>query len=145
MCFKIPIINTKPAITFYEIDARAVKDELDDLGIDVPLGLWDGDGSYYYTTEWGIREAVKYCRKIYPFPKYEYPRFDCDDFAVLMKGLMSAKFGINACAIALGAVPNGYHAYNICRAEQGWVMIEPQTGEVFEFGGNSYQCDRAIL
>jgi hypothetical protein len=145
VCFKIPLINPKPDITFYELDARVIKNELDDLGIDVPLGLWDGGNSYYYTTRWGVEEAVKYCRRIYPFPKYEYPRMDCDDYSVLMKGLMSAEFGINACAISLGYIPQGYHAYNICRAEDRWVMIEPQTGSVFEFGDNSYQCDRAVL
>ena len=145
MCITLqsPIATSKPSITFYEINTQTVKDELEELGIEIPMGLWDS--SYYYTTQWGIEEAVAYCRKIYDFPTYESQKMDCDDFAILMKGLISAEFGINACAIALGDVPQGYHAYNIARTEDGWVMIEPQTGEVFEFGGNSYECDRAVL
>jgi len=145
MCIKIPLVNTKPNITFYEVSSQIIESELKALGISIPLGLFDARSSYYYTTKWGIEEAVKYCRKKYPFPKYQHPRMDCDDFAFLMKGLMSAEFGINACAFSLGKVPNSYHAYNICRAEDGWVMIEPQTGEVFEFGDNGYQCDRVVL
>ena len=70
---------------------------------------------------------------------------DCDDFAILMKGLMNAEFCVNAFGIALGNVPGGYHAYNIARVEDRWVMIEPQTGEVFEFGDNGYQCDKVII
>src|SRR4030042_3863039 len=98
MCFKIqsPVTTAKPDITFYEIESQIIENELKALGISLPAGLWDAGSPYYYTTQWGITEAVKYCHKIYPFPKYQHPRTDCDDFAVLMKGLLSAEFGINA-------------------------------------------------
>jgi len=144
MCkLQSPIATKKPDITFYEIDSQKVKAELDALGIVVPLGLFDS--TYYYTTLWGIKEAVKYVRKVYPFPQYEAEITDCDDFAFLMKGLMSAEFGINDFGIALGMTPMGYHAFNLCRVEQNWMFIEPQTGEVFELGEQGYSCDRAIL
>jgi hypothetical protein len=147
MCLKLqsPITTPKPDITFYEVGSQVIKSELKALKISIPLGMWDAGSPHYYTTKWGIEEAVKYCRKVYPFPKYKMPRMDCDDFAILMDGLMSAEFGINACAIANGYIPGGYHAYNICRAEDRWVMIEPQTGEVFEFGDKGYQCDRVVI
>jgi len=145
MCFQSPIATKKPEITFYEIDWQLVQRELADLNIATPLGLLDALQSYYYTTLWGIKEAVKYCRKVYPFPKYKTAVMDCDDFAILMKGLMSAEFGINVFGVALGNTPMGYHAFNLARVEQIWVLIEPQTGEVFEIGENGYACDRAIL
>jgi len=138
-------IPSKPNITFYEIDWQVVKQELTDLNISVPLGLFDAYSSYYYTTLWGIKEAVKYCRSVYPFPKYQTAIMDCDDFAILMKGLMSAEFGINDFGIALGNSPGGYHAYNIARIEDRRVFIEPQTGEVFEIGDKGYSCDRVII
>jgi len=145
MCkIQSPIAATKPDITFYEIDWETVENEFDVLNIYIPLGLFDALQPYYYTTLWGIKEAVKYCRKVYPFPKYKTAVMDCDDFAILMKGLMSAEFGINDFGIALGMTPMGYHSFNIARVEDRRVLIEPQTGEVFEIGENGYQCDRVI-
>jgi len=94
----------------------------------------------------GIKEAVKYCRKVYPFPKYKTAVTDCDDFAILLKGLMSAEFGINDFGIALGNSPCGYHAFCEARIEDRRVFIEPQTGDVFEMNDTdkNYSCDRVI-
>jgi len=147
MCkFQSPIAIVKPDITFYEIDWQLVKSELTDLNIVVPLGLLDAFQSYYYTTLWGVKEAVKYCRKVYSFPKYKTAVMDCDDFAILLKGLMSAEFGINDFGIALGNTPMGYHAFCLSRIEDRRVYVEPQTGEVFEMDDTSknYSCDRVI-
>jgi len=138
-------IPTKPNITFYEIDSQTIRSEFSALNIDIPLGLWDEFQAYYYTTLWGIKEAVKYCRKVYPFPKYQIATMDCDDFAILLKGLMSAEFGINDFGIALGMTPMGYHAFNLARIEDRRVLIEPQTGEVFDIGDKGYSCDRIII
>ncbi len=147
MCFQSPIATKKPDITFYEIDSQIVQNELNMLNIAIPLGLDDAGSPYYYTTLWGIQEAVKYCRKVYPFPKYQMPRMDCDDFSKLLSALMSAEFGINDFGEARGMTPMGYHAFNIARIEDRRVFIEPQTGEVFEIGDTSknYTCDKAIL
>jgi len=146
MCkLQSPIATTKPDITFYEVDWLDTKNDLTDIDITVPLGFFDAYSPYFWTTLWGIKEAVKYCRKVYPFPKYKTAIMDCDDFAMLMSGLISAEFGINCFGVALGMTPNGYHAFNLARVEERWVFIEPQTGEVFEIGGNGYQCDRVII
>ena len=145
MCkLQSPVATKKPDITFYEIDWQVVKSELNDLNIAIPLGLFDAYSPYYYTTLWGIQEAVKYCRKVYPFPKYKTAVMDCDDFAILMNGLMSAEFGVNDFGIALGKTPGGYHAYNIARVEDRRVFIEPQTGGVFEIGEKGYQCEKVV-
>ena len=145
MCkFQSPLATTKPAITFYEIDWQTVQSELTALNLTIPLGLFDALQPYYYTTLWGIKEAVKYCRKVYPFPKYKTAVMDCDDFAILTKGLISAEFGINDFGIVLGMTPMGYHAFNVARIEDRRVLIEPQTGDVFEIGENGYQYDRVI-
>ncbi len=140
-----PITIIKPDITFYEIDWQQVQSELTSLNILIPLGFLDAYNSYYYTTLWGIREAVKYIRKVYPFPKYKTGQMDCDDFAILMKGLMNAEFGINDFGIALGITPMGYHAFNIARVEDRRVFIEPQTGEVDGVNTNNYQCEKVII
>ena len=139
-------IPTKPDITFYEIDSQEVQSEFNTLNIKIPMGLWDVP-FYYYTTLWGIKEAVSYCRKVYPFPKYQTAIMDCDDFAILLKGLMSAEFGINDFGIALGMTPGGYHAFGLARVEDRYVFVEPQTGEVFEMDDTSknYDCDRVVL
>ena len=140
-----PVTISKPDITFYENDWTVVRDELALLNISVPLGLFDAYDKYYFTTLWGIREAVKYIRKAYPFPKYKRVKMDCEDFAILMKGLMSAEFGINDFGIQFGMTPEGYHAFNIARIEDRRIFIEPQTGEIFEIGENNYQYDKAII
>lgn len=147
MCFfsvRSPVTTKKPDITFYEIERETVRAELTALNIAIPLDLFDT--SYYYTTLWGIKEAVKWVRKVYPFPQYKSEVTDCDDFAFLMKGLMSAEFGINDFGVALGMTPSGYHAFCISRVEDRRVNIEPQTGEIFEIGETSknYTCDRVI-
>ena len=139
-----PITTAKPTITFYEIGWQTVQDEFTALGITLPLGLMDAGDSYYYTTLWGLQEAVKYVRKVYPFPKYQDAIQDCDDFAMLMSALISAEFGINDFGIALGMTSMGYHAFNIARVEDRRVLIEPQTGEVFELHDKGYECDRVI-
>jgi len=141
---KFKHIPSKPDITFYVIDSQIVQREYNALNISIPLGLFDYFQSYYYTTLWGIKEAVKYCRKVYSFPKYQTAIMDCDDFAILMKGLMSAEFGINDFGIALGLTPQGYHAFNTTRVEDRRVFVEPQSGEVFEIGDRGYNCDKVI-
>lgn len=147
MCFNLqpPIATPKPDITFYEIDWQVIQSELQDMGVNLPLGLLDAYQPYYYSTEWGVREAVKYIRKVYKFPKYLEARTDCDDFAFLMKGLMSSEFGLNTCALQLGDTPMGYHAYNTVRKEDGWLVIEPQTGAVFNVGEKGYLLDKTVL
>ena len=128
---------TKPDITFYELDSSIVLSELKEMGLTILRGGLL-DRKYYYTTLWGIKEAVKYVRKVYPFPKYQAEKTDCDDFAILMKGLLSAEFGINDVGINFGDSPMGYHAFNVARIEDRRVIIEPQTGEVFEIGERGY-------
>lgn len=145
MCIKIqsPIATAKPDITFYEISSNVVLAELQQMNLIILHGgLLDSE--YYYTTLWGILEAVKYIRKVYPFPKYIAERLDCDDFAMLMKGLLSAEFGINDVGIVFGDTPMGYHAFNVARVEDRRVCIEPQTGEIFEIGGKNYLPEEVL-
>ncbi len=137
MCFRSPIAINKPDITFYEIDYNTVISELQTMGLSILRGGLL-DIQYYYTTLWGIKEAVKYVRSVYPFPSYKAEKTDCDDFAILMKGLLSAEFGINDVGIDFGNVPGGYHAFNVARVEDRRVIIEPQNGEVFEIGERGY-------
>ena len=146
MCFKIqsPITTSKPDITFYEIDYNTVLSELQSLNLSIMRGGLI-DSQYYYTTLWGIKEAVKYAREVYPFPVYLSEKTDCDDFAILMKGLLSAEFGLNDVGIVFGDVPGGYHAFNMARAESVFVLIEPQTGDVFNLGERGYVPKEVLI
>lgn len=137
MCFKtVQVIDAKPEITFYEMTGDDVRKELLALGMQF---LYQLDSTYYYTTQWGWEQAIAWVRKVYKFPKYTAEKFDCDDFAILMKGLISSEFGINTCAFIIGN--EGRHAFNLCRTDEGWKMLEPQTGE----WRTNYTCQKCLL
>ncbi|MFA5377205.1 MAG: hypothetical protein WC455_15755 [Dehalococcoidia bacterium] len=143
MCFKktVQVVDAKPEITFYEVDGDTVRKELLALGLQF---LYQLDTTYYYTTVWGWEQAVAWVRKTYKFPKYTDQKFDCDDFAILMKGLISSEFGLSTCAFIIGN--EGRHAFNLCRVgtefpATEWKMLEPQTGE----WRTNYTCQKCLL
>ena len=132
----IRLLPKKPEITFYSVSNEEVKASIDSYFMKLKRSLVDSE--YFYTTEWGIREAVTYVREVYPFPKYVPEVMDCDDFAMLMKALVASEFGINDFWIVFGDSPEGYHAFNMARVEDRYVIIEPQLGTVFEVYENGY-------
>jgi len=129
MCFRKKILlPPKPSITFYEAPQGSIGPELRALNIKI---LYPLDSQYFYTTTWGYGQAVDYIRRIHSFPPYAAEKFDCDDFAILLKALLSEYFGLSAVGIAIGeTATGGAHAFNYARAESGWITIEPQTGQI---------------
>ena len=134
--FKPP---SKPEITFYEVDSASVINEITGMKVSIPFGMQDN--IYYYTTEWGWRQAVDYVRKVYNFPPYEAEVRDCDFFALLMKALVEHHFGLTTCGYTNGMSPLGSHAFNKVRTDTGWKDLEPQTGKFVE----NYVSNKVLL
>ena len=131
--------DLKPDVDFYEIDAPTVIQELQSQGVVMLYGQLDY--SYYYTTEWGWKQIVDWVRSRYNFPSWAAEKTDCDDFAFLMKGLVSSEFGVNAIGFVIGASPQGAHAFNKIRTDKGWVDLEPQNGKIVD----NYTSHSALL
>lgn len=117
----------KPAFLLKELSASVVRAELPFHHL---MGL---DSLYYYTAseDWG--KVFSYIFFGFDMPDYVAERMDCDDFALLMKGLVNSFFGLNAFGVVFGQALGGYHAWNIFRTEEAWMQFEPQTGEVFKY------------
>jgi hypothetical protein len=87
--------------------------------------------NYVSAKEWA--DVLSYIYFDFPMPKYIGARMDCEDFAILLKGLVSALFGLNYFAFTVGMVPAGMHGFNFFQTEKGLVILEPQTGEFFDW------------
>ena len=135
----------KPQIEVLEIVSAKAAAEIDlaKMKLLFPI-LLDGYQSYYYTKaeDWAKVFDYIYFKGI---PKYEASRMDCDDFAIWMKGLVGANFGLNYFGIVLGNSPWGYHAWNIFRTETGFLQLEPQTGRFFDLGDGEYFPEWILL
>lgn len=119
----------RPAITEMAMLSEDINRELVYLGMKYMYpALFDHYQAYHYCTSASWRKVIQYVNRVFKFPEYVPARKDCDDFAILFKGLVSACFGLNACAIAVGTSPAGGHAFNMVRTEDGWCIIEPQDG-----------------
>ena len=120
---------TRPQIREFVMPSAAVHQEIGYLGIKLlyPV-LLDENQLYHYCDLSSWEKVIKYINQAFKFPDYVPARNDCDDFAILFKGLVSACFGLNACAIAIGTSPVGGHAFIMVRTNDGWYIIEPQNG-----------------
>ena len=78
-------------------------------------------------------------------PSYVSARMDCDDFAMLLKSLVSAFFGLNYFGMVMGQSPIGFHAWNIFRAENGLWQLEPQTGKFFLLWEDNYRPEYVLM
>ncbi len=119
----------RPRIREFVMSSDAIHQEIGYLGIKLlyPV-LLDENQLYHYCDLSSWVKVIHYINQTFKFPDYVPARTDCDDFAILFKGLVSACFGLNACAIAIGTSPQGGHAFIMVRTEDGWYIIEPQDG-----------------
>jgi hypothetical protein len=117
-----------PDISGAVIQSHELKTELQNLGLEFGYGaMLDEDGDYYYTNEWGWHEIFKYVYKAHKWPKFKKLKMDCEDFAILMKGLVSQYFGMNCCAICIGDIYNSIcHAFTLVWTDSGIRLWEPQ-------------------
>ena len=132
----------KPSIELLSLPVSGVIAEIRAANIGL-LGLWDS--TYYYTKAEDWAEVFDYIYFKFDMPKYIAERTDCDDFALLMKGLVSAFFGLNYFGVVLGSSPMGYHAWNLFKADNGLLQLEPQTGKFFPLGEKDYKPEWVLL
>ena len=144
MCFKFK--KDKPEIDLLHVSSDKVKQELDnfDMKLLYPV-LLDGGQEYYYTSAVDWRELMEFIYFKYDMPKYIASRFDCDDFAVWMKGLVGQVSGLNYFGVVIGSAPSGKHAWNILRTEEGLLQFEPQTGQFIRMGERGYIPERVLI
>ncbi|GAH59944.1 unnamed protein product [marine sediment metagenome] len=104
--------------------------------------LWDRRYYCVKHSDWGrIFSDV-----LLNMPKYTKDKFDCENFALLVSARVAEKYKLNACGIAIGDSPWGYHGFNIFLSDVGLFYLEPQNGDVFPVGEVSgYKADLVIF
>jgi len=129
--------KAKPQIKILRMLPGGVQDDLTQLNIKslYPVLL---DTEYFYTSAEDWAEVFDYIYFKFKMPNYLAERIDCDDFSILLKGLVSSFFGLNYFAVVFGNTPTGSHAWNIFRDEAGFMGFEPQTGKYFPMGEQGY-------
>ena len=136
----------KPKVEPLKVSSLRIKAEIDHLKLRMMYpALLDHYQDYYYLESPQWAEVFHYIYFVYDMPPYLAVRMDCEDFAILLKGLVSSFFRLNAFAVVFGKVPGGYHAWNILRTEDGWLQFEPQTGDIFELGQRGYEPEWVLI
>lgn len=138
---------SKPKIELLQIPSGVVTSEIIEeakIKLLFPT-LLDYFQDYFYTKAEDWAKIFDWIYFKNPMPKYEASRMDCDDFAIWMKGLVGANFGLNYFGIVLGNSPLGYHAWNIFRTDSWLLQLEPQTGNFFEIGKKGYFPEWVLL
>ena len=113
------------------------------------LQLAEVDVDYLALTEADWQKVLKFTTVAWKVYKPEY--FDCDDFAVCQKALISLHFNINGCGWVLDS--SGEHSYNVilvCDAAGDRLhtrIVEPQQdAEVpYKMVGTAHYAERSGL
>ncbi len=136
----------KPKIELLVTTSLSVETKVEELKLKKMFPtLTDMGEDYTYTksTDWAT--VFDYIYFKFPMPSYLAARMDCDDFAVLLKGLVASFFGLNYFGVVFGWAPGGYHAWCIFNTENGLFCLEPQTGQYFPVGEQGYQPEWILI
>ncbi|MBA7652219.1 hypothetical protein ES703_60049 [subsurface metagenome] len=145
--FKIqqPVIHL-PSYTQYLKEGTALKQEVEALGFQIPMGLLDRH--YYYTNleGWG---NILY-DLVFNSNLYKRDRFDCDNYALKAMNVCAERYGLNTLAMVIGDMPQGRHAFNMLYYGEGFMLWEPNegfdwSGVPFEIGENGYVPDLILI
>ena len=146
----LSVPSNKPNIALLKVPSSIVLQEVGNLNQSLMYPcLLDAGEDYYYTTleDWG--KVFYYTYIDFNMPSYIAARMDCEDFGILLKGLISSLFGLNSFAFVVGDIPQGAHGFNMLRTEDGYFLWEPQSGfglaEPFRIGENGYYPHYALL
>lgn len=144
MCNLFKREKPKPQIELLSMPSEQVQVEIDPLKLTM---LYPAlvDTKYFYTKAEDWAEVFDYIYFKFDMPKYLIDRTDCDDFAILLKGLVASFFGLNYFGVVFGDTPMGYHAYNLFRTETSLLQFEPQTGDMFELTERGYKPEWLLL
>ena len=136
----------KPDILLLSMPSSQVQTEIETLGQKLMYPcLLDYGQDYYYTDDKGWAEVFNYIYCVFDMPSYIAARVDCEDFGILLKGLVSALFGLNYFALTIGDIPQGCHSFNFLRSQEDHLIIEPQSGEFFGWLERGYTPKYALL
>lgn len=136
----------KPKIDIFSIHPNKVRDEVTQLGLKLMTpGLMDAWSPYYYTDERDWAKVFSYIYTVFPMPPYLKGRMDSYDFGILLKGLVSAFFGLNYYGFIMGEIPEGGHGWGFFRTQEGPRILEPLKGEFFRWGERGYKAEWVLL
>ena len=136
----------KPKVKPLKVSSLRILDEIQSMKLKMMYpALLDHYQDYYYLESSQWAEVFNYIYFVFDMPPYLIARFDCEDWAILLKGLVSSFFGLNAFGVVLGKTPGGYHAFNMFRTEDDWLLFEPQTGDIFPIGDKGYIPEYILL
>lgn len=147
-CVELPpvVVPPKPIIELLSMPYTQVDEEIKALGLTkLYPTLLDYGQPYYYTKAEDWAEVFHYIYFVFPMPDYLMARFDCEDFAILLKGLVASLFGLNYFGVVLGKIPQGYHGWNIFRTEVEVWQLEPQTGLFFPMWEKDYKPEKILI
>lgn len=143
----ISTLIPKPQIELLSVTSMQAYVALTDLNIKMlrPGFMLDTHQPYYYTKSEDWAEVFNYIYFVFDMPPYIVARMDCEDFAILFKGLVSALFGLNYFGLIFGWVSQGYHGWNLFQTEQGFLQLEPQSGKFFKLREKSYLPEYILI
>jgi len=137
---------TKPEIDIFSIHPNKVLAEVTQLRLKLMHpGLMDGWQTYFYTDERNWAKVFSYIYAVFEMPSYLPARMNSYAFGILLKGLVSAYFGLNYFGFIIGESPQGSHGYNFFRTQEGCRIFEPQKAEFFRWGEKGYKPEWALL
>lgn len=136
----------KPEIDIFSLHPNKVREEVTQLRLKLMgPGLIHGWSPYYFTDEKDWAKVFDYIYAVYKMPPYLAGRMASHDFGILMKGLVSALFGLNYFGFIRGEIPEGAHGWNFFRTQQGHLIFEPLRWESFRWGERGYKPEWALL
>lgn len=131
----------KPKLKEYEISGQGLAAAIRAKGITLPCWLFDSRYFYVSHEDWG----KIFADVLLNMPSYTTQKFDCEDFALLLKVRVSERYRLNTVAVIIGDTPFGRHGFNMFLSEVGLFLLEPQTGDVFEIGEKGYEPEWALI
>jgi len=141
MCWFKDKLKPKPKFEEFKTTAATLRSLIMAKGMTMPC--WVFDGVYFYVSheDWG---AI-FADVLLNMPAYTTQKFDCEDFAILVKARVSERYKLNTVAVIIGDVPQGRHGFNMFLSDKGLFLLEPQTGDVLEIGEKGYKPEWALI
>ena len=135
-----------PSFEVYQVTGLLLKAKIEALGLEIPLGMLDGQ--YYYTNleGWG---KVLY-NLTFSSSLYKKDKFDCENYALKAMNLCAERYGLNTLALVIGNIPQGSHGFNMFYFGERFMLWEPNmgfdwSGEPFELGEYGYQPSQVFV
>ena len=140
-----PIIEHTPSFKEYQISGLNLSVELQNMGLEYPLGMLDWN--YYHTDMEGWGKILY--DLVFKSDLYKKDRFDCEDFALKAMVKCRERYGLNTLAMVIGDTPLGRHGFNMFYYGEGFMLFEPNEGfnydGAFDMGEHGYRPDSILI